>query len=170
MVSSLFVFCQIYTLTFLNFTFCLNRSNCCWCFLLGRFDIHLCVSTGRSLTVPWCIPTDAVCGWSAPTISSVLANLVLLLELSHLLHRHLSDQAYKLFQCNFILLYAIVQTVKISVTILTELYLLPYQTAIIQWRSFDKNICTNFNWISLLKSKQNYSSLQNTHFNEKLSI
>ena len=67
-------------------------------------------------------------------------NLVLLLELLHLLQRHLSDQVYKLLQCNFILLYVIVQRVKVSVAILTDLNLLPYQTAIIQWRNFNKDM------------------------------
>ena len=41
--------------------------------------------------------------------------LMLLLELLHLLQRHLSDQVYKLLWCNFILLYVIIQRVKISV-------------------------------------------------------
>ena len=50
----------------------------------------------------------------------------------NLLQRHLSDQVYKLLQCNFILIYVIVQRIKVSVAILTDLNLLPYQTAIIQ--------------------------------------
>ena len=52
--------------------------------------------------------------------------------LLHLLQRHLSDQVYKLPQCNFVLLYVIAQRVKVSVAILTDLNLLPYQTAIIE--------------------------------------
>ena len=47
------------------------------------------------------------------------------------LAKTLSDQVYKLLQCNFILFYVIVQRVKVSVAILTDLNLLPYQTAII---------------------------------------
>ena len=50
----------------------------------------------------------------------------------------------------------IVQRVKVSVAILTDLNLLPYQTAIMQWRNFNKDISTNYNWILLLKIKHNY--------------
>ena len=52
----------------------------------------------------------------------------------------LEDQVYKLLQCNFILLYVIAQRVKVSVTILIDLNLLPYQTTIIQWRNFNKDM------------------------------
>ena len=50
----------------------------------------------------------------------------------------------------------IVQKVKVSVAILTDLNVLPYQTAVIKWRNFNKDICTNCNWIELLKIKHNY--------------
>ena len=50
----------------------------------------------------------------------------------------------------------IVQRFKVSVAILTDLNLLPYQTAIMQWRNFNKDISTNYNWILLLKIKHNY--------------
>ena len=169
MVSSLFAFCQIH-FDFLELHFLSQQTQLLLMFPPWKvWYSPLCVNWMISNST--LMHSNRCCMWLIWTnhiISS--CNLVLLLELLHLLQRCLSDQAYKLFQCNFILLYAIVQTVKISVTILTDFYLLPYQNAIIQWRSFDKNICTNFNWILLLKSKQNYSSLQNTHFNEKLSI
>ena len=45
------------------------------------------------------------------------------------------------------ILTVIVQRVKVPVAILTDLNLLPYKTAIIQWRKFDKDICTSYNWI-----------------------
>ena len=38
---------------------------------------------------------------------------------------YLSDQVYKYLQCNFVLLYVIVKRVKVSVAILTKLFLLP---------------------------------------------
>ena len=70
-----FTLCPLPKLLWLSWTslFCLSRSSSCWCIPPGRFDIHLCVSSGRSLALPWCIPTDAVCGWSVPNISSALA-------------------------------------------------------------------------------------------------
>ena len=71
-VSSLFVLCQN-CFGFFELHCCLSRSNSCWCIPPRRFDIHLCVSSGRSLALPWCISTDAVCGRSVPTISSALA-------------------------------------------------------------------------------------------------
>ena len=55
-------------------------------------------------------------------------SLVFLLELLHLLQWYFSDQVYKPLQCNFILLYVIIQRVKVPVAILTDLNLLPYQT------------------------------------------
>ena len=66
--------CPLPKLLWLSWTtlFCLSRSNSCWCISPGRLDIHHCISSGRSLGLPRCIPTDAVCGWSAPTISSAL--------------------------------------------------------------------------------------------------
>ena len=78
-------------------------------------------------------------------------NLVLLLELLHLLQRHLSDQVYKLLQCNFIPLYVILQRVKVSVAILTDLNLLSYQTAIIKYRNFNKDM----HKLSLNKAAEN---------------
>ena len=65
------------TLAFLNFTVLSQQvlQYSCWYIPPGRFDTHLCVSTGRSLASPWPIPTDTVCGWSVPTISSALATL-----------------------------------------------------------------------------------------------
>ena len=53
--------------------FYLNRTISCWCIPPGRFDIHLCGSSGRSPTLSWCVRTDNVCGWFVPTISSALA-------------------------------------------------------------------------------------------------
>lgn len=38
-------------------------------------------------------------------------------------------------------------TSKKSVGILTDLNLLPYQTAIMQQRNFNKDVCTIFDWI-----------------------
>ena len=91
------------------------------------------ISWITSMHSDWC------CMWLICTNYIISSwNLMLLLELLHLLQRHLSDQVYKLLQCNFILLYVIVQRVKVSVAILTDLNLLPYQTAIIQWRNFNK--------------------------------
>ena len=43
-----------------------------------------------------------------------------------------SDQVYKLLQFNFILLYVIIQRVKVYVAILTDLNFLSYQTALMQ--------------------------------------
>ena len=55
-------------------------------------------------------------------------SLVFPLELLHLLQWYFPDQVYKPLQCNFILLYVIIQSVKVPVAILTDLNLLPYQT------------------------------------------
>ena len=70
-----FALCPLPKLLLLSWTslFCLSRSSSCWCILTRRFDIHLCVSSGRSLAFPWCMPTDVVCAWSISTISSALA-------------------------------------------------------------------------------------------------
>ena len=138
-VSSLFVLCRNY---------------------FGFLELHCFVSAGPVLVdvsqleglistsiIIWKISSITLmhsnwcCVWLICTnyiISS--CNLVLLLELLHLLQRHLSDQVYKLLQCNFILLYVIVQRVKVSVAILTDLNLLSYQTAIIQWQNFNKDM------------------------------
>lgn len=48
-------------------------------------------------------------------------NIIFLMELLHILQRYFSGQVYN--QCNFILLYAIVQRVKVFVAILTDLNL-----------------------------------------------
>ena len=48
-------------------------------------------------------------------------NIIFLLELLHILQRYFPGQVYN--QCNFILLYAIVQRVKVFVAILTDLNL-----------------------------------------------
>lgn len=74
-------------------------------------------------------------------------NLMFSHELLNLLQGQLSGQTYKLLHVNFILLCVIVQRVKVSVVILADLNLLPYQNATIQWRNFNKDICTNFNFI-----------------------
>lgn len=49
-----FSFCPLPKLLWFYWTllFCLNRFNPCWCILPRRFDIHLCVSSGWSLTLP----------------------------------------------------------------------------------------------------------------------
>ena len=125
--------------------FCINRSNSCWCIPPCRFDTHLGVSFGR---FPWWIPVDAVCGWSVPNISSALATFCFSWNCKlHFLQRHFSDQVYKFLQRNFILLYVIVQRVKVSVAVLTDFELLPCQTVIIQWRNFNQEMYTNFKWI-----------------------
>ena len=139
MVFSLFVLCQNY---------------------FGFLELHCFVSAGPVLVdvsqleglistsiIIWKISritlmhSNWCCMWLICTnyIMS-FCNLVLLLEPLHLLQRHLSDQVYKLRQCNFILLYVIVQRVKVSVAILTDLNLFSYQTAIIQWRNFNKDM------------------------------
>ena len=82
---------------------------------------------------PAVLPADAVCGWSVPAIPLAHVRLVFLLELLHLLQWHLSDQVNKLLQCDFILLYVIVQMVKVSVAILTK--------AFFQLKTFRKLTC-----------------------------
>ena len=143
MVSSLFVLCQNY---------------------LDFLELHCFDSAGPVLVMypswkvwypPLCIiwkisnilmHSNWCCMWLICTkYITALANSCFPLELLYLLQRHFSDQVYKLLQCNFILRYVIVQRVKGSVAILTDLNLLPYQTTIIQWRNLNKDICTNYN-------------------------
>ena len=63
----------------------------------------------------WC------CMWLIYTNHAIRSwNLMFLLELLHL-----SDQVYKYIQRNFVLLYVIVKRVKVSVAVLTKLFLLP---------------------------------------------
>ena len=128
-----FTLCSLPKLFWLSWTslFCLSRSNSCWCIQHGRFDIHL--SAIWKIFSIALMHSNWLCMWLICTnyiISSF--NLASLLELLHHLSRHLSDQGYKLLQSNFILLYVIVQRVKVTVAILTDLNLLPYQTAIKQ--------------------------------------
>ena len=95
----------------------------------------------QPLCIIWKIHSNWCCMWLICTnyiISS--SNLLLFLELLHLLQIHLSDQVYKLLQCNFILLCVIFKRVKVSVANLTDLNLLSNQTAIIQWRNFNKGM------------------------------
>ena len=121
--------------------FCLSRSNFCWWILPGRFDILLCALSGISLALPWCIiATDAVCGWSVPTISSALATRAFPGTAASL-----TKTSFWLFQCNFILLYVTVQRLKVFVAILTDLNLLPYQTTITQGILI--KVFTSYNWI-----------------------
>ena len=136
-----FTICPLLKLLWLSWTslFCLSRSSFVDVSQLeGLISTSIIIWKISSITLMhsnWC------CVWLICTnyiISS--CNLVLLLELLHLLQRHLSDQVYKLLQCNFILLYVIVQRVKVSVAILTDLNLLSYQTAIIQWQNFNKDM------------------------------
>ena len=50
-----FTLCPSPKLLWLSWTslFCLSRSSSCWCIPPGRFDIHLCVSSRRSLILPY---------------------------------------------------------------------------------------------------------------------
>ena len=58
---------------------------------------------------------------------------------------------------------AIVQRVKVSVAILNDLKLLPNQTTIIKSRNFNKDICTNYNWIhSYWKLNTNMISIKHS--------
>ena len=85
--------------------------------------------------------------------------MLYVVDLYHLYHRLLKPHAFPrtvasltktsfwpVLQASPVYLYVIVQRVKVSLAILTDLNLLPYQTVIIQWRNFDKVICTKYNW------------------------
>ena len=47
--------------------------------------------------------------------------------------------------------------VEVSVLYWFEFYHCQTAIDIIQWRNFNKNVCTNYNWIYLLKIKHNYN-------------
>ena len=165
-VSSLFVLCQNY-FGFLEFHCFVSAGpilvdvshseDFCECIIWKISSITLMHSN-------WC------CVWLICAnfiISS--CNLVLLLKLLYIWQRHVSDQVYKLHQCNFILCYVIVQRVKISVAILTDLNLLPHQTAIMQWRNFNKDIFKIISQYSYWKLNTTMISIKH-HFHQKVSI
>ena len=100
-----FTLCPLPKLLWLSWTslFHLSRSNTCWCIPPGRFDIQLFIIWKIFSII--LMHFNWYCIWLICTnfiISS--CNLVLPLELLHLLQRHLSNQVYKLLQYNFILL------------------------------------------------------------------
>ena len=85
--------------------------------------------------------------------------MLYVVDLYHLYHQLLKPHAFPrtvasltktsfwpVLQASPVYLYVIVQRVKVSLAILSDLNLLPYQTVIIQWRNFDKVICTKYNW------------------------
>ena len=127
-----FTLCPLPKLLSLSWTslFCLNRCSSCWCIPPRGFDIHLCVSSGRYLALPYAF--------------QLMLCMVDLYQLYHhlLQPRASPGTAASLVKTSFspglqaspMQLYStlcdFVQRFKLSGAIHTDLNLLSYQTAI----------------------------------------